>query len=47
MIKVAYIVALFGIYQSGSRHYLIKTENKAEAGFDYADDYHEAPGKFC
>ena len=42
MIKEIIIFALFTIYQAGSRHYLIKTVNKAEAGDDYADDYNYA-----
>ena len=42
MIKEIFIFALFAIYQSGSLHYLIKTENKAETGGDYADDYNYA-----
>ena len=46
MIKEILIFALFAIYQSGSRQYLIETENKAETGGDYndayADDYNYA-----
>ena len=46
MIKEIFIFALFASYQSGSRHYLIETENKAETGGDYnnayADDYNNA-----
>ena len=39
MIKEILIFALFAIYQSGSRHYLIETENKAETGGDYNNAY--------
>ena len=46
MIKEILIFALFAIYQSGSRHYLIETGNETEAGADYnnaySDDYNEA-----
>ena len=46
MIKEILIFALLAIYQTGSRHYLIQTENKAEAGGDYnnadADEYNDA-----
>ena len=46
MIKEILIFALFAIYQTWSRHYIIETENKAEAGVNYnnayADDYNYA-----
>ena len=46
MIKEIFFFALFGICQSGSRHYLIETRNETEAGADYnnaySDDYNEA-----
>ena len=46
MIKEILIFAVFAIYQAGSRHYLIETGEKTEAGLDYhnayADDYNQA-----